>query len=101
MAGQPARQVIVVAGEAVDGVHGPAHRLLGDFRCHQAQARGVQQLVDIGQLRAGAGADHDVEVMIFGTPYVRPRRVFAHIEVVILIAFITRAEVKDRGAQAQ
>ena len=42
-------QVIAVAGQALDGVHGAPHRPLGDLRSQQAVADGIQQLVDIGQ----------------------------------------------------
>jgi hypothetical protein len=38
--------------------------------------------------------------MVFGTPHVTARCVFAHVEVEIVISFMTWAEVKDRGAQA-
>lgn len=61
----------------------------------------IEQLVDIAQFRAGAAADLDVEVMILGAPHLGPRRVFAHIQVVVVVAFVAGVEVKDRGAQAQ
>ena len=55
----------------------------------------------LGQVRPGAGADLDVKVVVFGAPHLRPWRVFAYVEVKVMIAFMARVEVKDRGAQAQ
>lgn len=46
----------------------------------------------------GAGADFDVEVVVFGTPYGRARCVFADVQIVVVIAFVAGIEVKDSGA---
>src|SRR6516225_10982311 len=39
--------------------------------------------------------------MVFGPPYLGARGVFADIEVIVVIAFMTRIEMKDGGAQSE
>src|ERR1700733_3636876 len=101
LGGQPTLQVVVVSGQAVDGADHPSYRLLADLGRQQAVPNRIQQFVDVGQVQPDVGANLEIEVMVFGTPHSRTWRVFADVEVVVMVAFVTGAEVKDRRPQPQ
>ena len=90
-----------MSGQAVDGRERPPHRLLADLGSQQAVPNRLQQLVDVGQIHPGVGANLEIEVMVFGTPHGRTGRVFADVEVVVVVAFVAGVEMKDRRPQTQ
>jgi excinuclease ABC subunit B len=77
------------------------YRLLAGFRRQESVPYRGEQLVDVGQLGAHAGADDQVQVVVLGVPGLPSRCEPADIELEVLIGFMAGVEMEHRGAQPQ
>ena len=87
--------------EASDGRDSGPQRLLCGPGRQQAVPVRFQQFVDVDEFGDPAGADHQVQVVILGLPAVHADGDGGDVEIVVLIAFVARIEMKDVGAQIQ
>jgi len=87
--------------EAGDGRDSGPQRLLRGPGGQQAVPVRFQQFVDVDEFGDPAGADHQVQVVILGLPAVHADGDGGDVEIVVLIAFVARIEMKDVGAQIQ
>src|ERR1700761_5440002 len=94
-------QVVAVSGQSVDGRDRPSYRPLADLGRQQAVPNRFQQLVDVGQGHPGVGANLEIKVVVFGTPYGSTGRVFTDVQVIVVIAFVAGVEMKDRRPQTK
>ena len=92
---------MAVLGQALDRMD---RTLQGAFRCfgrHEAQVVGIQQFVDVEQLGALTGVSHEVQIVVFSVPDGFTGSDLAHIEVVVLVAFIAGIEMEDVDTQPE
>ena len=92
---------MTVRSKACDGRDSGPQCLLCGLGRQQAVPVRLQQFVDVDEFGDPAGADHQVKVVILGLPAVCADGDGANVEVVVLITFVPRIEVKDVGAQTQ
>ncbi len=77
-------------GQTLHGIDGASHGLFADLRSEQSVSDGGEQLVDVIQFHSLAGAYDQIQIVVLGMPDGRTGRVAADVEVVVLVAFVTR-----------
>ena len=71
LGGQPGAEVVIVAGQALGDGHCAPHGRLGGGAAHQAVAVRLEEFIDVDEVGALAGADHQVEVVVLSPPDLR------------------------------
>ncbi|KMO73706.1 UvrABC system protein B [Mycolicibacterium obuense] len=88
-------------GERLHGLHRGVDGTLGVAGVEEAVAERCDEFVDIGDVDPAAGAQHQVEVMVFAYPELRAGRVDADVEVEVLVSFMAGMEMEDGHPQVQ
>ncbi len=90
-----------MCGDAVHRSQRRIDRRLGRRRVDHPGGDRDHQFVDVLDDRVAAGTDDQVEIMVVGVPDVALAPELADVDVPVLVAFVARREVEDRGPQAQ
>src|SRR5690606_20487583 len=98
---QPRVEVVTVRGDAVHRPQRRVDRRLGDGRADHPRGDRDHQFVDVLDHRVAARADDQVQVVVVGVPDVAVAPELTDVDVAVLVAFVARREVEDRGPQTQ
>ncbi len=98
---EPRVEIVTVRGNAVHRPQRRVDRGLGRGRVDHAGGDRDDQFVDVLDGGVATGADDQVEIVVVGVPDIAVAPELADVDVPVLVAFVARGEVEDRGPQAQ